>query len=59
VTPRAVRRLEEQVMVQNQAYYLTITYYWTVPLIMDHSNLVESLKNSKIAETKPLEPLKY
>jgi hypothetical protein len=35
-----------------------ITYYWTVPLILDHPYLVENLTNSKIAETKALEPLK-
>ncbi len=34
----------------------SITYYWTVPLILDH--LVGKLTNSKIAETKALEPLK-
>jgi hypothetical protein len=38
--------------------YLPITYYWTVPLILDHSYLVGNLTNSKIAETKALEPLK-
>jgi hypothetical protein len=35
-----------------------ITYYWTVSLILDHSYLVGNLTNSKIVETKPLEPLK-
>jgi hypothetical protein len=29
-----------------------ITYYWTVPLILDHSYLVGKLKSSKIADTK-------
>ncbi len=38
--------------------YPTITYYWTVPLILDHSYLVRNLTSSKIAETKALEPLK-
>ncbi len=38
--------------------YSPITYYWTVPLILDHSYLVGNLTNSKIAETKALEPLK-
>jgi hypothetical protein len=38
--------------------YPSITYYWTVPLILDHSYLVRYLKNSKIGETKVLEPLK-
>jgi hypothetical protein len=33
-------------------YYLSITYYWTVPLILDHSYLVEKLTSSKIADTK-------
>jgi hypothetical protein len=40
------------------SYDPTITYYWTVPLISDHSYLVGNLTNSKIAETKALEPLK-
>jgi hypothetical protein len=29
-----------------------IIYYWTVPLILDHSYLVEILTSSKIADTK-------
>jgi hypothetical protein len=36
----------------------TITYYWTGLLILGHSYLVGNLTNSKIAETKALEPLK-
>jgi hypothetical protein len=36
-----------------------ITYYWTGFLILDHSYLVGNLKNSTIAETKVLEPLKF
>jgi hypothetical protein len=35
-----------------------ITYYWTGLLILDHSYLVGSLTNAKIAETKALKPLK-
>ncbi len=35
-----------------------ITYYWTGLLILDQSYLVGNLTNSKIAETKALEPLK-
>ncbi len=35
-----------------------ITYYWTGLLILDHSYLVGNLTNSKIAETKALEPIK-
>jgi hypothetical protein len=38
--------------------YSPITYYWTGLLILDHSYLVGNLTNSKIAGTKPLEPLK-
>jgi hypothetical protein len=38
--------------------YPTITYYWTVPLILDRSYLVGNLENSNIAETKALGPLK-
>ncbi len=29
-----------------------ITYFWTVPLILDHSYLVGNLTSSKIADTK-------
>jgi hypothetical protein len=32
--------------------YPLITYYWTMPLILDHSYLVGELTNSKIADTK-------
>jgi hypothetical protein len=32
--------------------YPTITYYWTVPLILDHSYLDGKLTSSKIADTK-------
>ncbi len=39
--------------------YHTITYYWTVPLILDHSYLVGNLTNTKIAERKAVEPLKF
>ncbi len=35
-----------------------ITYYWTGLLILDNSYLVGNLTNSKISETKALEPLK-
>jgi hypothetical protein len=42
----------------SSAYLPPITYYWTVPLILDHSYLVANLTNSKIAEAKALEPLK-
>jgi hypothetical protein len=38
--------------------YPPITYSWTGLLILDHSYLVGNLTNSKIAETKALEPLK-
>jgi hypothetical protein len=41
-----------------QWIYSTITYYWTLPLILDHSYLIGNFTNSKIAETKDLEPLK-
>jgi hypothetical protein len=36
--------------------HLPITYSWTGLLILDHSYLVGSLTNSKITETKALEP---
>jgi hypothetical protein len=32
--------------------YPSITYYWTVPIILDHSYLIEKLTSSKIADTK-------
>jgi hypothetical protein len=32
--------------------YSPITYYWTVPLILDHSYLVRKLTSLKIADTK-------
>jgi hypothetical protein len=38
--------------------YPPITYYWTGLLILDHSYIVGNLTNSKVAETKALEPLK-
>jgi hypothetical protein len=39
--------------------YTPITYHWTGLLILDHPYLVENVTNSKIAETKALEPLKF
>jgi hypothetical protein len=33
-------------------WYPPITYYWTVPLILDHSYLVGILTSSKIADAK-------
>jgi hypothetical protein len=35
-----------------KARYPPITYYWTVPLILDHSYLVGNLTNAKFGETK-------
>jgi hypothetical protein len=35
-----------------------ITYYWTGLVILDYSYLVGNFTNSKIAETKALEPPK-
>jgi hypothetical protein len=32
--------------------YPPITYYWTVPRILDHSYLVKKLTSSKTADTK-------
>jgi hypothetical protein len=32
--------------------YSRITYYWTVPLILDHPYFVGKLKSSKIADAK-------
>jgi hypothetical protein len=51
-------RLVEVVKLPMHQKYHTITYYWTVPLILDYSYLVGNLSNSKIAETKALELLK-
>ncbi len=38
--------------------YPPITYYWTGLLILDHSYPIGDLTNSKIAETKALQPPK-
>ncbi len=35
-----------------QEIYLPITYYWTVPVILDQSCPVGKLKSSKIDDTK-------
>jgi hypothetical protein len=45
-------------MIVLHEHYPSISYYWTILLILDHSYLVGNLTNSKIAETKVLEPLK-
>jgi hypothetical protein len=37
--------------------YPLITYYWTGLLILDQSYLLRNLTNSKMNETKALEPL--
>jgi hypothetical protein len=37
---------------RNRYIYPLITYYWTVPLIVDHSYLVGKLTSSKIADAK-------
>jgi hypothetical protein len=34
------------------SHYPPITYYWTVLLILDHSNLIGKLASWKIADTK-------
>ncbi len=47
------------VLIVSLKNYTPITYYWTVPLILHHSYLVGNLTNSKIAETKASEPLKF
>jgi hypothetical protein len=52
-----IERLSKKIN-QKHMLYPSITYYWTVHLILDHSDLVGNLTNSKIAETKALEPLK-
>ncbi len=38
--------------IETHNHYTPITYYWAVPLILDHSYIVEKLTNSKIADTK-------
>ncbi len=45
-------------MYHEQHIIPPITYYWTGLLMLDHSNLVGILTNSKITETKALEPQK-
>jgi hypothetical protein len=44
--------------MKSLSMYPLITYYWTGLLILDQSYLVGNLTDSKIAETKALEPLK-
>jgi hypothetical protein len=39
-------------ITQNEIEYPTITYYWTVPLILDQSDLVGKSTSSKIADTE-------
>ncbi len=39
-------------IVQTSKIYPLATYYWTVPLILDHLYLVWKLTSSKIADTK-------
>jgi hypothetical protein len=56
-------RMAEKEVLKSEEFYINfwyppITYCWTVSLILDHSYLVGNLTNSKIAETKALEPLK-
>jgi hypothetical protein len=52
--PLRKRTVETQKLLYHRFYfrYHPITYYWTVPLILDHSYLVGKLTNSKIADTK-------
>jgi hypothetical protein len=49
-------RSSKSLLVQLSAS--SITYYWIGLLILDHSYLVGNLTNSKIAETKAVEPPK-
>jgi hypothetical protein len=52
-------RTEELKSIRKKSIMIPpITYYWTGLLILDHSYLVGNFANSKIAETKALEPLK-
>jgi hypothetical protein len=50
-TPAAAEKVENQKAHEVRTYHL-ITYYWTVPLILDYSYLVGKLTTSKIADTK-------
>ncbi len=45
-------------LMRGAVHHLTITYYWIVSLILDHSYLVGNLSNSEINETKALDLLK-
>jgi hypothetical protein len=45
-------------MPEKKKKNLPITYYWTGLQILDHSFVVGNFTDSKIAETKALEPLK-
>ncbi len=39
-------------LIDRVEMYPPITYYWTVPLILDHSYLVGKLTRLKIADTE-------
>jgi hypothetical protein len=52
------KKKKQNTKIKSLFGYTPITYYWTGLLIMDHSYLFGNLTNSKIAETKALEPLK-
>ncbi len=53
--------IQQYIIVQEHVRSMCppITYSWTGLLILDHSYLVGNLTNSKIGETKALEPLKF
>ncbi len=56
--PIPTRSYEQQWLDKTKSsFWPPIAYYWTVPLILDQWYFVWNLKNSKIAETKALEPL--
>jgi hypothetical protein len=47
-----LREENSQLQAVSLVQYPMITYYWTVPLFLDHSYLVGKLTSSKIADTK-------
>ncbi len=53
-----ITKIGNLIAIYGSNIYPTITYYWTGLLMLDPSYLVGNLTNSKIAETKALEPPK-
>jgi hypothetical protein len=50
--PHSAIMMSSSITVERVFQYPPITYYWTVPLILDHSYFVRKSTSSKIADTK-------